>query len=220
MLFYNSRNARRKMTADVIWAFKGLLDRIGKDNAYLLMHTDPFDGEGPNLAAVAQMLELTPQQIVFSNKPLPPENIADMYNAADVLVNISNNEGFGLSCLEALSCGTLAVVNRTGGLQDQIVDDQGNVFGASLEPDVLSIQGSQHIPYIYDARLSQKKIVDALVKIYEMPFRERKELGQLARNWTLKRFSMDTLVTDWDKAIKFYVNAAQTTDKKIKVASL
>ena len=43
----------------------------------------------------------------------------DLYNIADVTINIASNEGFGLGTCESLMCGTPIVVNVTGGLQDQ-----------------------------------------------------------------------------------------------------
>ncbi len=220
VVYYNSRNARRKMTADIMVGFKGLLDRVGKDKAFLWMHTDPFDQEGTNLVAVANMLELPPGSFGFSSKPVQPEIIADYNNFADVLVNISNNEGFGLSVLEALSCGTLAIANKTGGLTDQIVGDDGTEFGVALEPAVKSVQGSQHIPYIYDCRVADKDLVDALVKIYKMPVAERRALGEKAREWSLKAFSMENMVKKWDTAIKAQVEKKRSSDNLIKVASL
>lgn len=48
--------------------------------------------------------------------------MAFMYNMADITVNISDAEGFGLSCMESLACETPCIVNMTGGLQEQITD--------------------------------------------------------------------------------------------------
>lgn len=36
-----------------------------------------------------------------------------MYNMSDVTVNISDAEGFGLSCLESLACEVPVIVNMT-----------------------------------------------------------------------------------------------------------
>lgn len=219
--FYNSRNARRKMTADVILSFKKLLDRVGKDKAFLFMHTNPKDEEGPDLVAVTEMLGLDPTQIRFSTQGLPPQTISEFYNMSDVLINISNNEGFGLSCLEALSCGTLAVVNKTGGLQDQIYNDEGTELGVCVEPVSKSLQGSQHIPYIFDCRVSDEHVADALEKLYKMPKDEREKLQKKAREWTLKRFSMDQLITAWDKAFEFYIDQFRSEEhRSLKVATL
>ena len=43
LIFFNSRNARRKMTGSIVWWFSDFLDIVGKDKALLLMHTDPKD---------------------------------------------------------------------------------------------------------------------------------------------------------------------------------
>ena len=49
VFFWNNRNARRKQSGTLIWWFKEFLDKIGHDNAMLLMHTDPKDPNGQDL---------------------------------------------------------------------------------------------------------------------------------------------------------------------------
>jgi glycosyltransferase involved in cell wall biosynthesis len=210
IIFYNSRNARRKMTSDVVKVFKMFLDEVGKDKAFLLMHTDPNDPEGANLLEVAKMLGLENNQLAFSTQRIPPENLAIMYNMADVTMNISNNEGFGLSCLESLSCGTPVIVTRTGGLQDQAKDDEGNEYGVVIEPATKSLTGSQQIPYIFDDRCSDEDLLAALKKLYNMSAEDRKELGRKGREWTEKRFRIEDMVGLWDTAITRYVEKFKT----------
>jgi glycosyltransferase involved in cell wall biosynthesis len=210
VFFYNSRNARRKMTSDIIKTFKMFLDEVGKDKAFMLMHTDPHDKEGANLIEVAKMLELDGTQLAFSNQRVPPEQMAIFYNIADATINLSNNEGFGLSCLESLSCGTPVVVNKTGGLQDQPVDDEGNVFGCLIKPATKSLTGSQEIPYILDDRVADKDAVEAYKKLFNMSFEERYELGRRAREWTLKAFSIENMVKSWEEALTKYIEEFKT----------
>ena len=205
IVFYNSRNARRKMTSDVVKTFKMFLDEVGQDKAFLFMHTDPFDREGANLIEVAKMLGLNDTQISFSKNRVPPEVMAKFYNIADVTINISNNEGFGLSCLESLSCGTPVIVNKTGGLQDQPVDDEGNVFGVIIDPATKSLTGSQEIPYIIDDRCTDEDVLAAFKKIYEMTPEERKEMGLKAREWTKRAFSLTNMVDAWHEVILKFI---------------
>jgi len=205
VIFYNSRNARRKMTSDVVKIFKQFLDKHG-DVAFLLMHTDPKDREGANLIEVAKMLDIKPHQLAFSNARVPPEDIASMYNIADVTMNISNNEGWGLSVLESLMCATPVIANFTGGMRDQIVDKNGFEFGVAVKPVTRSLTGSQQIPFIFDDRCSDEDLLAALEKIYAMPDKERKELGMKARERCLRDFSLEDMVNKWDKAIVKYVN--------------
>jgi len=80
VVFYNSRNARRKCTSDVIRLFKKFADIVGNDKVFLLMHTDPFDGEGANLLYVAESLGVKPTQIAFSNARESTEQVVLLYN--------------------------------------------------------------------------------------------------------------------------------------------
>jgi glycosyltransferase involved in cell wall biosynthesis len=136
--------------------------------------------------------------------------MAIFYNIADATINLSNNEGFGLSCLESLSCGTPVVVNKTGGLQDQPVDDEGNVFGCLIKPATKSLTGSQEIPYILDDRVADKDAVEAYKKLFNMSFEERYELGRRAREWTLKAFSIENMVKSWEEALTKYIEEFKT----------
>lgn len=206
VIFYNSRNARRKMTSDVVKVFKQFIDKNNlQDKAFLFMHTDPFDHEGANLVETAKMLGLRNDQLAFSTARVTPEQMAIFYNTADVTMNISNNEGFGLSCLESLSCGTPAIVCETGGLQDQIKDETGFEFGVSVKPATRSLTGSQQIFYILDDRCADEDLVAALEKMYNLSFDERKALGQKAVEWTQRAFRMDIMVDKWDKAFQKYI---------------
>lgn len=206
IVFYNSRNARRKMTSDVVKVFKMFIDKNNlHDKVFLFMHTDPFDQEGANLVETAKMLGLRNDQLAFSSARVTPEQMAIFYNTADVTMNISNNEGFGLSCLESLSCGTPAIVCETGGLQDQIKDENGFEFGVSVKPATRSLTGSQQIYYILDDRCSDEDLVAALEKMYQLSFDERKALGQKAHEWTLRAFKISDVVTKWENVIEKYI---------------
>ena len=112
LVFWNSRNARRKQPGAIIWWFKEFLDRVGQDKAVLLMHTNPKDPNGPDLEAIIKELGLDDGRVLFSSHGVPPEHLRLMYNMADVTVSASDAEGFGLSTLESLNCGTPIIVPR------------------------------------------------------------------------------------------------------------
>ena len=116
-VFWNNRNARRKQSGSLIFWFNKFLDRVGRENATLIMHTEPKDPNGPDLLAHVNKLGLTNGEVQFSQQKINSDQLAKIYNISDVTVNISDAEGFGLSTLESLSCGTPIIVNMTGGLQ-------------------------------------------------------------------------------------------------------
>ena len=121
IVFYNNRNIRRKMTGDVVLAFKTFCDMLPKEKAdkcALLMHTQPMDENGTDLPALVKAL-CPDTKVYFSDRKLEPQNLNHMYNLVDVTMNIASNEGFGLGTCESLMAGTPIIVNVTGGLQDQ-----------------------------------------------------------------------------------------------------
>ena len=121
VMFYNNRNIRRKMTGDVVLAFKTFCDMLPKEKAdkcALLMHTQAVDENGTHLPNVVKAI-CPEYKVYFSEKKLNPNELNRLYNLADVTINIASNEGFGLGTCESLMAGTPIIVNVTGGLQDQ-----------------------------------------------------------------------------------------------------
>lgn len=76
----------------------------------------------PAVTDLISHLKISDKVLYFSNLPRE-ENLALFYNAADLFVFPSYYEGFGLPPLEAMACGTPALVaNRTS--LPEIVEDR------------------------------------------------------------------------------------------------
>ena len=56
---------------------------------------------------------------------LPHKELVSYYQKADLVVNPSLSETFGISIVEAMACGVPVVGTRVGGMLDTIVDDVG-----------------------------------------------------------------------------------------------
>jgi len=225
IVFYVSRNARRKKTNDQVAAFKKLADQVGDQNGekcFLVMNTDPNDPEGSDLLQLAQMLGLKPSQITFSRERIEFDKLALLYNIADITTCCSAEEGFGLSSLESLMCGTPVVSTKTGGLQDQIIDpDTNEVFGVSIEPVAKLLVGSQQIPWIYSDHPSHEQITAAYKQMYDLGREKRREIGKRASESVLRRFDMNTMIDRWDKAIINCVNDFKNGHpRRIRIKSL
>ncbi len=227
IVFWNNRNARRKMTGDVIASFAKFANKVGKNNVALAMHTSVGDPEGQNIVQVARCFDVE-KNLIISEERVPPEVLNMFYNTTDCTINIANNEGFGLATLESLMAGSPIIVNMTGGLQFQIGDwwdkltDFSNQdkltdhakkalrsgtpnvrwFGVPLFPATRSCTGSQPIPFIYDDRASLDDTVAALLKLYTMSRNERRRLGQIASAWAREKFNLSEMVSSWDAAIQ------------------
>ena len=165
------------------------------------MHTDPLDSNGPNLNSILQELKMTEGQVKFSTNKIDFSQMAALYNIADVTVNISDAEGFGLSTLESLNCETPIIVNMTGGLQEQVTDGE-EWFGIGIEPSSKSVIGSQDIPFIYEDRISKEDFVSALEKMYNMSAEERQSLGSKGRNYISKKYNFKNYISHWNLLLK------------------
>jgi glycosyltransferase involved in cell wall biosynthesis len=200
IFFWNSRNARRKQSGTLIWWFKELLDEIGHDKASLLMHTDPRDPHGQDLPHIIEHLGITDGQVLLSAQKLHPPELAALYNAADYTVAISDAEGFGLSALESLSCGSPIIVTMTGGLQEQVTDGE-KWFGWGLQPSSKSVIGSLQVPYIYEDRISQDDFNKAMKKAIALSEPRYKKMSDAGLQHVKKNYNFEDYEKSWIKTM-------------------
>ena len=225
ILFYNNRNIRRKQPSDVIESFKRFCDKLTKEQSekcVLLMHTTPIDQNGTDLFAVKD--KICPNyDVVFSTKKIESDVLNKIYNVADCTINIANNEGFGLGTAESIMAGTPIIVNVTGGLQDQCgfeftaenyiqiktLSDKEVWGGTPTGPWVIpvwssaiNINGSPITPYIYDDRVNNNEVADAITKMYNLGEERRKHNGQLGREWAIKNLSAKVMCDAMSEGIE------------------
>jgi glycosyltransferase involved in cell wall biosynthesis len=190
VVFFNSRNIRRKQIPDTMLAFKIFLDTLPKEKAAkcaMIMHTEIVSDHGTDLEAVRKVLFPDyPEAIYFSTNKLDNKQLNQLYNIADAQILLTSNEGWGLALTEAILAGTVIIANVTGGMQDQMgfEDEYGNWYTPTPEipsnhtgryknhgswafpvyPTNRSIQGSPKTPYIWDDRCNAE---DAAARIGE-----------------------------------------------------
>jgi glycosyltransferase involved in cell wall biosynthesis len=215
VFFWNSRNARRKMSGSVIWWFAEFLKENNIEDASLVMHTDPKDQNGQDLEAIIVELGLTNGEVRFSTEKRNMEEMSVLYNCADVTICASDAEGFGLSCLESLSCEVPVIATLTGGLQDQVIADDGTHLGVGIEPASKAVIGSQNVPYIYEDRICKEDFKAALKTMYDMPQEEREELGKKCREQVEKNFNPEILLPKWDKLFTELNNTVGSWDTRV-----
>jgi len=203
--FWNNRNARRKRPGDVIESWKLFIDKLeekhGHRNAVLLMHTDPFDQEGPNLQEMAKVLGVE-GNVTFSKERIDFSQMNILYNITDFTLNISFAEGFGLSTLEAMTVGKPIVALKTGGLTRQVVDHRdGTENGVALPVELRTLVGSQQVPYIYEDYVTSETVANGIMKLYDLGAEGREALGKKAREYSLTQFSMQGTVDAWHETL-------------------
>jgi glycosyltransferase involved in cell wall biosynthesis len=171
------------------------------------MHTAPVDQNGTNLIEVQK--RIAPDcDIKFSTDRINQEQLNWLYNLSDCTINIAGNEGFGLTTAESIMAGTPAIINVTGGLQDQcgfkvdgkyLTAEDYKEIGSlhnyrdwedkvthgewvkPVWPRVQTMVGSVPTPYIIDDKVDVYEVADAIKYWYDKKPKERKEAGLVGR---------------------------------------
>jgi glycosyltransferase involved in cell wall biosynthesis len=211
VVFFNSRNIRRKQIPDTMLAFRYFLDRLPREKAEkcaMVLHTEVISEHGTDLEAVRKILfEEYPNAIYFSTEKLTPQQLNQLYNIADAQILLTSNEGWGLSLTEAILAGTVIIANVTGGMQDQMRFEDGygewweptpelpsnhtgrlknhGSWAFPVYPTSRSIQGSPKTPYIFDDRCTSEDAADRIFEVYSLDKETRNQLGETGRHWAL-----------------------------------
>ncbi len=73
-----------------------------------------------------EQIKLLPKRIVGIERTKSTRELVEIYTAADVFVNPSREESFGMTTLEAISCGTKAIVYK-----DTACEEVANMYGGA-----------------------------------------------------------------------------------------
>tara|TARA_Y100000593_G_scaffold77916_1_gene144427 strand:+ start:2316 stop:3572 length:1257 start_codon:yes stop_codon:yes gene_type:complete len=214
--FWSNRNARRKRPNDLIWAWSEFVNKLEKEvghrKAVLLMHTDPFDTEGPHLLALRDYYGLE-DNIVFSTERVGFDQLNEYYNLADFTINISHSEGFGLSTLESMMTATPIIAPMTGGQTRQVVDYRDNSEqGVALPIEFQTMVGNQQIPYILEDYTSITTIVEAMWETYivAQDAHAKANLSEKVLNYVNYEFNYEKRIQQWDKLIEHTIQTWKT----------
>ena len=230
VLYFNSRNIRRKQVPDTILAWKYFIDQLPKEKAEkcaFVLHTQVSDNHGTDLGAVVDYLfgdYENRANVFFSTTKLDSKHMNFLNNISDAQILLTSNEGWGLALTEALLAGRPIIANVTGGMQDQMrfVDDKGNWFTPDADipsnhtgrfkkhgewafpvfPTNRSLQGSPPTPYIWDDRCRPEDAAEQIMSVYSLPREERLALGLKGREWALSHEAGFTGEKMGEKAIK------------------
>lgn len=187
------RNSRRKNYADTWKALQPVMKRHKDVIAWFHCQTE---GDELDILPMLGREESTANRFFYPGQintyeGWPDNDLAAMYNAADVFVSTSWGEGFGLTIGEALACGTPVVAQNVSSIPEVV-----GPGGVLIDPDrpitVFSGQ-DQWLPNV-------GAFSDAIEHLYGAEGYRRK-LGAKGRVHVRDTFSWDTAASQFDELI-------------------
>ncbi|MDD3520174.1 MAG: N-acetyl-alpha-D-glucosaminyl L-malate synthase BshA [Actinomycetota bacterium] len=140
-------------------------------------------GEGPDTALAKEMAKKfkIEEKIVFLSRK---DNVIPFLNSCDLYLLPSRSESFGVSALEALSCGLPVIGTEIGGLKEVVINgscgflhDPDDVEKMSESAIELLINKSKFEEFSFNARkraldFDSKKIIAEYIQLYERIIKE------------------------------------------------
>lgn len=171
----------------------------GKPGARLYVHSDPLSiGNGPNLQHLAQALGIG-DRVIFPDRysllmgMYPPEYLALLYNAADVLLACSKTEGFGVPLIEAQACGCPVVTTDFASMPELVC------YGISVRP-----AGRMWHPHLegWWAMPDVEGIAEALAHLHTWDSRRASSRGRDASAEIHHEFGWDVVAAGWQRVLE------------------
>lgn len=211
IFLWSNKNMIRKCAMDMLVAYNDacMEGHIDPETTCLILNTNRVQDEGTDLNVFIRD-NLSPDLNIFfvENGSMSREDIVKLYNIADVTINNSNAEGFGLAVAESIMCGRPVIATVTGGLQDQmgfdetIFDDtpkgdrtrhfmggrklDHGSWAFPLYPEAPTFIGSPVTPYIYQDNVSSRQIQMEMTEAYRLGRVEMRKRGLEGREWMIK----------------------------------
>jgi len=197
-------NWRRKNWHILVQAFSKLKEMV--DNPALIMHVSPSPSRGDSffgghfLHALLNTYNLKLNRDVFVTRnnpvePVPADQLAQLYSAADVYALPSGGEGFSMTSLEAMGVGTPQVSSNLNNLKWLCED--ASLYAETLLHDVMSTGEIMVIPDPEDFAGKIKELHDSPEK------REKMSQKALER---AKQFSWEKSAQKFLKLLEKYEN--------------
>ena len=176
-------NQIRKDPQKAIKAFE--LVKRSYPNIMLYFHMNISKGGVFNIRQALKDTELRTGSVVTkADKYYPPKNMVDMFNAIDVLLNCSYQEGLSWTLVEAMLCGTPIIATDTTA-QTELIKDVG-ILVPCEDHALVPIFSETGESWIEAKQCKVEDLAEAMIKMIEdRDFRKQcKEKGlQKGKEW-------------------------------------
>ena len=188
MVAANKDMPPRKGFQHALDAFKMVHDKYPKTGLYFhtrlgLQGGFPIEQYAKNLGISDAIYAVDEYEHMYH---IQPEDMGQVYNAMDVYLMPSLNEGFGIPLIEAQACEIPVIATDFTAMRDLLIDGK---TGFKLK--VVSTKFTPLLSYVADPDTNH--LTELMIKLYEMSPRERGEMGKNGRKFVQENFEFDTV---------------------------
>lgn len=208
-IFKNNQSTRWKPVRH-LRAFKLFVEEHDlEDDAVLYLHSSIQGSNTFNLQAMINRLGMS-DIVTLANQGqfrfgVPDQHLNTLYNACDVVLNVTAGEGFGLPLLEAFATETPVIASGFSSMPEIIDSTEGELTYDDVQIPVVDGKRGWLVP-VWDKEPTRKKhswrrtfkadhIKQALERAYDNPDL-REEKGEAARDW-VSDYTWSTVASRW-----------------------
>lgn len=129
------------------------------------------------------------------------EKVELLQNATSLIFPVEREEPFGMTIIEALSCGTPTIAFSRGAIPELIIDGK---TGFIIKPDVKKKSDT----VVQETGL--EGLCAAVKRIYSMPEEKYANMRKLCRQHAEKNFAIEQMVNQYEKVYKLVLSNSQT----------
>lgn len=202
IVFNGNRNQPRKRIDITIKGFCKFAE--GKSNARLYLHMGVVDNGWPLIPLMGRQCRKyglkSDKKLVLTDPHMTPQNMPSIetlntiYNTADVGINTSLGEGWGLISFEHSACGIPQIVPDFSATRE-LYKDKGTLLPIRYEltaPGINTEGGLVH----------EDDVADALEEYYHNPELREKHASAMYKYVTSEKFDWKHIAKVWDKHIR------------------
>jgi glycosyltransferase involved in cell wall biosynthesis len=177
--------------------------------AYLFLHTNAYQlyPAGYDLVAWRRMVG-GEKNILFPKynpiiSPVSNSLLARVYNAADIYVQNSVAEGFGLPIVESMACGTPAIVPDNSAQRELVRAEDGEERGWLVEsvPEEMYVQVPVYVPQLPTYPVpNQLSLREKLDDAYNNPDKRRR-YAERALKYVKENHSFEVTMDGWFRVL-------------------
>jgi len=222
-IFKNNQGTRSRYDVQ-LEGFRRFVDIVGDNSVRLYIHADRTTQQGFDIVDLVKRYGLT--GYVYAVAPmryrqgLSVEEMAETYNACDVVLNAVAGEGWGLPITEGFACGKPVIGTAFSSMPELLSGVEGETIKKTLDhAESIETERGWLVPtsgseYTLGKRSTRRTIMasdvaDALVKAYENPDK-RKAMGINALEY-VKQYDWEEVGKQW---VKYFDGLEKRVSKK------